>query len=689
MRLSNLSYALLGATLVESLVIVDSSLATACIYYHKTFDWGCNSHSNGMKAYRCRCLNRNWVGTVTNCIISNSNSTKTIDHALKHVVRRCFEMGDVIYTLEDMYQAYEQSVGSLRDPTPFDLDNPVNTTLAVDHKEFDWYYIKFKEFTSSVVTSQWFGWGLVFYWCAVLVIATLFNFLHRFLRWSPLRTNWMKKHIILPSVYKDYHERTYLFAKLFPLDFPTRLQWLVVAGFIIQTVISCCVGYNVTLPHPYTNSQWFMDLDLVSYRVDLMSFSLFPVIYFFGIRNNPFIPLTGMAYATFSFYHKWCSYVCCMLAFIHSVIWTVYACSAEGGGYTKFLATYWNWGIVGTTLIVLLVFHSDKIIRRLTYEFFLFLHKVFNILFIVAMYYHVRTLGWLNWVWSMVFIVSFDRCARISRILLCGGVQTANLSEVGGGVIKMTIKRPKYFKYYPGSFVYVYFLSSKDQWIYPFQSHPFTVISASEFGKDKLYLYFKAQKGITQRLLERILISEKDQINYNLLLEGPYGNSIPNLTSSDRRYVGISAGLGVTAVYPHFAKLLKHESQLNHSFYWIINDVSCLTWFAEELKYLELRNCDVHIICTKSQEFLEETSSLDISAQKCLDSFSIEWISNRPDLNSFVGQEIDVSSKRSQDLTFISCGPSLFNDHLRHAARCGISKSLKIDVDLQEESFTW
>ncbi|AAS52000.1 ADR080Wp [Eremothecium gossypii ATCC 10895] len=677
---------------INALVIVDSALATACIYYDKTFNWGCGSTGNGQRAYACRCRNVNWLGTVTNCIVSNSDSKKVIEHALRHVSQRCKDRGNYNYSLEDMYGFYHNGTAFLRDPTPEDLKQTVNTTLRANPKEFSWYYTKFQLFNDSVRKSQWFGWILVFYWAAVVGFATLFNICDRVFGVRPMRWNWVKKHIALPSVFSDYHERTYFFCRILPLNFPTRLHGLIVTGFVALTVLLCCFDYNIKLPHPFTTSQWFMDLDLISYRVDLMAISLFPVIYFFGIRNNPFIPLSGMSFSTFNFYHKWTAYACFVLAAIHSLIWIVYSESKEGGGFKAWWGdAYFKWGLFATVLAGLLVLHSEKFIRQRTYEFFLILHKLFNIVFIVCMYMHIKTLGWHGWVWSMVAIYCFERVARIARIVLAGGIKKATLTDVGDRVLKMTVEKPKHFKYYPGAYVFVYFISGKDAWFYPFQSHPFTVLNTPKIDGDNLVIYFKVHKGVTQQLLNRIFLSGKESIEYKVLLEGPYGNTIPRLAAPDRRYVGASAGLGVAAVYPHFVSLLDKESQFTHSFYWIINDLSYLHWFSHELRYLADRNCDIKIIYTRSNESAKELTPdvADSASAKFVDSLDICRLLLRPDLKEIVEEQILLSSNQAQDVTFISSGPSTFNDHFRYAVKSSITGKLQCDVDLEEESYTW
>ena len=302
---------------------------------------------------------------------------------------------------------------------------------------------------------------------------TLYNINQKFIGWK-LNDNWLTRKLAIPTIFGSTLQKFSKARVGSSGPYPTRIQALVVAVFVVQAIITTGVGYEMKLPHPYLTTRWFMNLVLVSYRTDLMSMSLFPVVYFFGIRNNPFIPLTGMSYTTFSYFHKWCAYVCVIFAFIHSIIWTVYA--KHDGGYKMWaMDAYWQYGVAAMTLLALLAFHSFKLLRDKMYEVFLFFHQMMNIFFIICMYFHCKNLGWLGWIWSMAGILCFDRAARIVRIVLSGGLQKSTLTDCGNGVIKITLKTPKWITYRPGSFAFIYFISAEDPWYYPWQSHPFTL----------------------------------------------------------------------------------------------------------------------------------------------------------------------------------------------------------------------
>lgn len=670
---------------VRALVLVDSTLASACIYYDKQFDWGCASKGNGMKAVACRCGNVNWLGTITNCIRGNSDNLKVVEHAFKHVAGRCLSRGNFHYSLDDMWRFYENGTHYLRDPTEEDEKSQVFTSLRVNQTEFDWYYGKFKDFTLSVERSQWFGWGLVFYWVTIIALATTYNLNKKYLKFR-LYPKILDRYLTIPPLVHTTDKNFKFFNIFLPDHSRTRLEVLVVAVFIVLTIISCGVAYDIKTPHPYLTSRWFMNLDILSYRVDLSAMSLFPVIYLFGIRNNPFIALTGLEFATFNYFHKWCAYVCVVLAFIHSIIWTVYA--IHDGGYKLWWSDqYWQWGIGAMTLLGLLIFHSNKLLREIGYEVFLFLHKIMNILFIVCMYYHCIDMGWLGWIWSMAGILCFERVMRIARIILNGGFQNATLTYCGDSVIKMRFKEPKILKYVGGSYSFIYFVDPHATWYYPWQSHPFTLLTTPEHDDGYLVAYFKAKKGITKLLLEKLLFSTKSAVNIRVLIEGPYGAN-PHLEQPNSKLVGVAAGLGVTAIYSYFSQLAKAQNIVARSkFIWILRNTDHLSWFSNELDWLKSEGCNVTILRTK--RYLGESSSYSGSEHPFNKELCIQNIDGRPDLDQLVLEELITASKEGDDIVIATCGPHSFNYEMRTAVSENMSKVPAINVDFKEESFTW
>lgn len=719
MQLCKLFYVclLLNAIRISGLVVIDSTIASSCKYYLDQFNWDCyigkpTKHGGN---YPCYCKNINWLQSVTNCIYNATDEQHLRVKAFEHIAKRCKQKVGLDITLQEMENYRLNGTNHLVNIT--DMSAPVVGTLIVNKQTFDWYHLKFKQFTLFVRDSQWYGWGLIFFWIFIFAVATILNLNDKIVGWKPvnnLYSNLIRKYLIVPTFWNNkYHERTFMFAKILPLDFPLRLNGLIVTVFVILTIIFCCVNYDtVTLPHPYLTTNYFRHVVLVSYRTDLISMSLFPLIYLFGSRNNFLLPMTGLSFASFQFYHKWCAYVSVILAFIHTIVWSVWAFN-KGGPYSAwYIDAYWKWGIAAMTLMILLVFHAEKIIRDMMYEIFIWLHQCMAIIFIVAMYYHLVPMGWQGWVYSLIAIYGFERFMRFFRICINGGIISAKLESCGNDVIKVTIPKPKYVNYPAGSFAYIYFLSLYDAWFYNFQSHPFTILKESRTDGENLIIYFKAQKGLTKVMLNKVLKTDrvsnsndkKVVLKCKILLEGPYGISFKQRVKIRKNVVGISAGLGVCAIFPHLYQILQLEKNdvekpiFNYKLYWIIRDFSNVTWFNEELEWFKQRGGEIVIVVTG--DTIIDNSSInsknsgkpllnDLKSKNVLNNYPVRFLDERPDLNGIVEEGIKESENQENDLMFMACGPPEFNDELRSVIGSKLNKQTKIDITYKSESFTW
>lgn len=140
-----------------ALVIVDSVVASSCIYYMKQFDWGCNSTGNGATQYTCRCGNIDWLGSIANCIYLESTDIRERDHALKHVGTRCYDKSKKVYDYDvmDFIQFYENATDYLQYPdSTKDIEDQVMHPLEVNQTDFKYYFDSFQNVMDHVNKTQ-------------------------------------------------------------------------------------------------------------------------------------------------------------------------------------------------------------------------------------------------------------------------------------------------------------------------------------------------------------------------------------------------------------------------------------------------------------------------------------------------------------------------------------------------------
>ena len=87
----------------------------------------------------------------------------------------------------------------------------------------------------------------------------------------------------------------------------------------------------------------------------------------------------------------------------------------------------------------------------------------------------------------------------------------------------------------------------------------------------------------------------------------------------------------------------------------------------------------------RDTESISDLSEKQKSFENSYPDINIEMLNRRPEMNPLIHKAIENSQN---DITFISCGPSSFLDTVRYNIKEEM-KNAKVDVSLQEESFTW
>lgn len=743
--------------LTQALVIVDSVVASSCVYYIKQFDWGCNSTGNGAKQYTCRCGNVDWLGSIASCIYSESRDVHERNHALKHVGTRCYTKSKKKYDYDvlDFIKIYENATQYLQYPdSAKDIENQVMHPLEVNQTDFKFYADSFQNVMNHVNKTQWLGWGLNFYWVVVILISFIYNYHKVLFGFIPSRQwNKVKARFIQSSLFRnnDYNA-VYYVADIIPIMLPSTVEFAAINIFWILVIIFSIVGYNMMLPNAYLgSSKFFYLLDFISYRTCIMSFSLLPSMYLMGIRNTPLAYLVNWSRRTFISFHKTIAMAMSLLAFIHSCVWTSYTIK-EGDYYMWAVDAYWQWGIVAMILLSLILVSSMKWFRMVMYDFFLVLHHVFSITFIVAIYYHANTLGWLGWCYSIIAIYSWDKLIRLVKIAVSGKlIKKSTVDYFDDSIIKLSIsKEGMKFNFLPGQYTFLYFLEPTPL-LHAWQSHPFSLYE-DPLKPDCLTAIIKVKKGITKKLYKHILRNTMDEsenpLKIPLIMEGAYGNplALSSRLNADYDYVLVASGIGITSIYLYVLELLnqKRSEHATIRLFWIVRDLNELAWFHDELKFLYENYCDkdlgnanlrVELIVTqnlslgnsnysdKHEEFNSSNStsltstedteqeltreeikiqedqplqleekSLDDESSKCMPfkNNSCFKISMLPIKSRPCLSKLIRINHIKNTTHFITCGPSQFSDSIRSIVNSyRLELDSNYDIEYHEESFEW
>ncbi|KAI4637352.1 hypothetical protein J4E83_000167 [Alternaria metachromatica] len=530
-----------------------------------------------------------------------------------------------------------------------------------------------------------------------------------------LRT-WLRRYVTTPAAFGDRCSRPYGWCTI-----PPRIQSLTIFLFVALNVVLCSCSYRLTEGNLYWPKKSVQFLRFVSDRTGIISLANFPLVWLFGMRNDLLIWVTGWGFGTYNAFHRWAARVATVQAVVHSVGYTLMI--LERGGWPSFL-NYWTkhyfWnGELSTIAMCGLLAFSFYGIRRAHYEFFLVTHIALSIATLWTMYYHVEifTNGeWNIFIWPCVGVWVFDRIMRLSRILAFNRSPLSTKARVtydpSSNLVRMEVDSSKSLVApRPGSYYYIHVL---DDLFYAHQSHPFTLAysskdtdnppstplsplsarpehsrtssasttesdallssKASDASSNMVFLV-RPYDGFTSRLKSHCLLHPK---RLRILVEGPYGHTVPLRSSQNILFV--VGGTGIAVPLSHLAHVLASTSRVRSvKIVWAVREYAFLTSVLRDFRGLlsdERVEMEVHV--TRDDEAKDDVLGEDLK--------SVRIMAHRPDVHETVQEAARDAGQ--QRLAIVACGPALMADQARKASVQMLDKGYR-GVEYFEESFKW
>ncbi|KAL6927636.1 hypothetical protein ACO0SA_004258 [Hanseniaspora valbyensis] len=565
---------------------------------------------------KCLCSNENYMLTVLGCIKQGANTDKESKEAIDYLVETCKNNNLILdtskleffltenykffTTLSYQIKEYKKYVTSMKaynsfnglkdNAEPFVLKYPIYTEssyLNDSIAEID--DIVFNRHLSSIM-----GIILNIFW----IIIPIFGLIGNGIYWAfptfvmkikskkickKIRIFCLKsqiwhnqtdesKHVLkTASIQKSTNESNKYIEQAKTLEsknsFPNRMQFVTISFYSLINFCFCVSFYYTT---PQKQSFFFKHIqaynaDIIEHNLNSRKAMLFvadrtgilaicqlPLVFLMAGQNNLLITLTGWDYKTFNFFHKWIARLCVFLIGVHAVTYFNFAFN-NGTFKYRWTLEKWRCACLGFFSIIVLILGTIRRFRIIFYETFKIIHQVFSILFCFGVYYHIKKLGWNEFLYVSLIFWASEYLFRFSKIIVSGGVIQAKcvgIFDPKGSkqkkchTIKLYISHSKWWRPYPGCFVFVYILTPGLFW----QRHPITVLQdADDPSNTDIVLLIKVKNGMTKRLADIVSASPDGHCTIPILLEGPYGSSI-----SLKRYTNslfFAGGIGFTAVY--------------------------------------------------------------------------------------------------------------------------------------------
>ncbi|KAI5955358.1 FRP1 [Candida jiufengensis] len=348
----------------------------------------------------------------------------------------------------------------------------------------------------------------------------------------------------------------------------------------------------------------------VSKRIGRIAVGNLPILLFSVAKNDILTNLSGFQYDRLEFLHKWLSRWMWFLISIHLSLGTYYWLDM------KFLIMIiippQIFGFMAYGSLCFLTWASLKFIRRWSYDFFLFQHRVFA--FIMLFMSFIHNAGNRAAVLISVHALVIDRI--ISKVMAYihkkhSPTKCKSTFEIlDEDTIEITIpiktdeyKKDKWYNKYLAyknwkAGQHIYINVAKIKWL---QYHPFTIASLSSSNDMKLLV--RVHKGFTKKLMKYLsdvdhTDHEDELVTIGSMFHGPYGAVHQPLISFDH-CLFLSGGSGGAFTFPVCLDLLKQIDAKNSAgdylfrpsepkirFVWIIRKYKNIIWFKHILDQL-------------------------------------------------------------------------------------------------------
>ncbi|XP_047195928.1 NADPH oxidase 5 [Hippoglossus stenolepis] len=310
-------------------------------------------------------------------------------------------------------------------------------------------------------------------------------------------------------------------------------------------------------------------------------------------------------------------------------LWEYLLTTRPGVGWVKGTASV--TGVVLQVVICLMVLCSSTFVRRSGhFEVFYLSHLSYVWVWSLLMVHCANFWKWFV-VPGLVFVLEKIVGIAVSRM---GGLYIVEVILLPSKVTHLVIKRPQFFHFKPGDYVYVNIpVIAKYEW------HPFTISSAPE-QSDALWLHIRSMGQWTNRLYEYFRRPESETLspkrlatslrnrrqlraqfgenhrfcNIKCYVDGPYGTPTRQIFASEHAVL-IGAGIGITpfasilqSIMYRYRRRKQNCPNCNYSwcenikdsdmklrkvdFIWINRDQKSFEWFVSLLTKLEMDQAD-------------------------------------------------------------------------------------------------
>nr|XP_055219137.1 NADPH oxidase 5 isoform X2 [Gorilla gorilla gorilla] len=338
-------------------------------------------------------------------------------------------------------------------------------------------------------------------------------------------------------------------------------------------------------------------------------------------------------------------------------------------------------GVALLLLLLLMFICSSSCIRRSGhFEVFYWTHLSYLLVWLLLIFHGPNFWKWLL-VPGILFFLEKAIGLAVSRM---AAVCIMEVNLLPSKVTHLLIKRPPFFHYRPGDYLYLNIPT-----IARYEWHPFTISSAPE-QKDTIWLHIRSQGQWTNRLYEsfkasdplgrgskrlsrsvtmrksqrsskgsEILLEKHKFCNIKCYIDGPYGTPTRRIFASEHAVL-IGAGIGITPFASILQSIMYRHQKRKHTcpscqhswiegvqdnmklhkvdFIWINRDQRSFEWFVSLLTKLEMDQAEEAQYGRFLELHMYMTSALGKNDMKAIGlQMALDLLANKEKKDSITG----------------------------------------------------
>lgn len=666
--------------------------------------------------FNCQCEDVVAIGAMSYCAIENNVN---LHDFVSNYNDNCVELGYPAFTVDDIKTAYENATKYIKTVEEYGTFNYttdiLRTPIAFEAADYtlgyDTYYYFYQNYSWGII------FGLIFlaFWVLVFVFGGIYQLLFKRLTSNKL----VRLHNA--TWFRLYKQPVSLFGVEWGFLAFNKVETYVVAANIAIFLIGSCIKYHLFEGNFFFTGKASQLSRYVGDRTGFLAMFPFNMCVLFATRNNFLLWCTGWNFASFLNYHKFLARMTIILSCVHGMAYWAYIVQIDYYA-ESYEDQYFIAGVAAIAIVlVILITASYTFFRKRFYELFLLLHIGLAAGFIVAMWYHLKILEYIQTLLPLIAVWCLDRVLRVFRMFVMFGGYRSNKITVfeneNGDKNDIFLRldvdnyNKKWFNVKDGNIGFVYFQTWYGFW----QSHPFTIIKIKE--DDSFAFVIKVKKGITSRIYKSIIATGGKSKNFKVCVEGPYGTTKTNLTRQYDNLSVVTVGTGVAGpigyLNHHRNTEISEEKKNENVLYWGVKSLNVVNAFKKELLTLtnleNKKNIQIIIYCknyvqrvdtdsTSSKELSSDgkeivTESKEKSGDDIVVDSLIEELGPNVTINpGYLNSDVCVAKafQENKSMMLMTCGLPKVCDEARYAFLKNLSKYEKEgSYNFIDESQVW